>query len=125
MATLPLGPDSARLNPAHPFAGFDRRTLASAVEVLVAVIDTMDGDPDLEPDGDEQDGNFAEDEDCAAFATMARGPGCIEADPDDAVDDKGCDDINDDREEESSAWPAYGIDQSAGPLPGHLWRERV
>lgn len=43
------------------------------------LLDTIDGDPDLEPDGDETDGNGAEDEPCAWFA-FDRGPGCAVAD---------------------------------------------
>ena len=63
-------------------AQFDRDKIASAVEVLVNLLDVLDGDPDLEPDGDETDGNGAEDEPCAWFATCGNGPGCLTADPD-------------------------------------------
>lgn len=51
------------------------RTIERAIEAL----DTIDGDPDLEPDGDETDGNGAEDDVCAWFA-FDRGPGCAVAD---------------------------------------------
>jgi hypothetical protein len=42
--------------------------------------DDEDDDP-AEPDGDETDGNGAEDEPCAWFAAYDRGPGCEVADP--------------------------------------------
>lgn len=32
-----------------------RRRIAMAVEQLIAVLDTMDGDPDLEPEPDDED----------------------------------------------------------------------
>lgn len=48
------------------------RTIERAIEAL----DAIDGDPDLEPDGDETDGNGAEDEPCAWFTGYRRGPGC-------------------------------------------------
>jgi hypothetical protein len=82
MATNPLRAESVQTNPLTIFSTFDRGTIASAVEVLIAVLDTLDGDPDLEPDGDETDGNGAEDEPCAWFATCGSGPGCLTADPD-------------------------------------------
>lgn len=34
---------------------FDRRTLASAVEVMIALMDAQDGDPDLEDDDPDQE----------------------------------------------------------------------
>jgi hypothetical protein len=156
-------------NPLDIFATFDRDTLAGAVEVLVAVIDAMDGEPNDEDDdepgqcdedevntlhayamgggpgceisdmgehdgtdegdqawperhghqpatmnafgledtedddpdeenGDEKDGAPSEDELMTHSFGVGSGAGCPIADPDKAVDDDGCDDINDDRE---------------------------
>ena len=39
-----------------------RDRIAAAIETMVAVLDVLDGDPDLEPNGDELDGSPAEDE---------------------------------------------------------------
>lgn len=54
MATNPLGMESVPTNPLNIFASFDRATIASAVEVLVCVLDTLDGDSDNEPGGDDE-----------------------------------------------------------------------
>ena len=66
-----------------------RRRLEAAVELLLFTLDAMDGDPDLEaicdddePNGDEQDGNFAEDDGAARAALIDAGPGCIISDND-------------------------------------------
>jgi len=83
-----------------------RPMLARLTEVMIDQLDIMDGDPDLEDgdppegNGDELDGNPAEDEFCAHQGT---GPGCLISDPDMAVDDRGCDDVNGDREPEEYA----------------------
>lgn len=132
---------------ASAFASFDRGTIASAVEVLVAVLDTMDGDIDVEPNGDELDGTAAEDDFYPHGAGREklrqvgepnpadrffcphgnwRGePGCPISDPDSAVDDKGCDDTNDDREHDEDIVPCYGLDQTAGIVSNERGLERV
>lgn len=51
------------------------------------------GDEDDETGGDDQDGHFAEDESCQAFAAI-NGPGCGVADP--REDDTPCEDVGDD-----------------------------
>jgi hypothetical protein len=87
--------------------------IATAIEVLIDLLDQIGGDPDLEPNGDELDSTGAEDDFCVHNVPFAlAGPGCPLADPDMAVDDEGCDDENDDREEDEVAHPRYGIDQS-------------
>lgn len=61
-----------------------REGIALAVEALIAKLDTMDGDPDLEPSGDETDGCGGEDE--YVLSNHERvfgrgfGPGCPIAD---------------------------------------------
>jgi len=55
---------------------------------------------DDEPDGDEADGNGAEDEPCGWFALYGSGPGC---------------DIADAGERTEPLIPEYGIDQTDGP----------
>jgi hypothetical protein len=98
----------------------DRKMLAAVAEFSIALADLITPDPDLEEsdaedsfalswcataragagcpvadpgemDGDETDGNCAEDEDAASHKHCASGPGCHIADPDCAVDDGPCD----------------------------------
>jgi hypothetical protein len=95
---------------------YPRDHLAAITEALIAVQDVQDGDPDIEAAGDEEDGSLAEDEVCARFGAITDGPGCMASDPDLAVDDGGCDDINDDREYEERLIPNYGIDQTKEPV---------
>ena len=71
--------------------------ITSVCEQLVETLDVVAGDPDLEPNGDEQDGNRAEDDFCYHGGN---GPGCPIADPDAAVDDSYCDDVGMDLEPE-------------------------
>ncbi|QUT05187.1 hypothetical protein KFK14_19650 [Sphingobium phenoxybenzoativorans] len=44
--------------------------------------------------GDEEDGTLAEDEPCAKFLMMDKGPGCTVSDPDAGVEDEGHDPEN-------------------------------
>lgn len=93
--------------------------IASAIDLL----DRSDGDSDLELNGDESDFAGAEDEEQAACAGHGRpfpwtGPGCPISDPDRAIDDDACDDINMDLEPEERVVPDYGINQTQ-PLPAH------
>lgn len=130
MATNPIGGSLSPVTLPNLLSTFDRNTLASAIEVLVAVVDAMDGD------ADQEDGTDLEDDfrltDLAMGFDRGRGPGCDVSDTgeddgedrgldegepdmrsyrgegagcrisddDSAVDDKGCDDNWDDREEE-------------------------
>lgn len=115
--------ESAHNNPADLFSTFDRATLASVVEVLIAVLDAMDGEADFE-------GSCDEDEISTSFRSVRKmgGPGCALGDPDAAIDDFGCDDINDDREHEWPCVPSYGIDQTQSPInpremAAQAWRD--
>lgn len=58
---------------------FGRENVELAIEALIDRLDEMDGDADLEPTGDEQDGNGAEDD---GGACRPQGPGCPIADSD-------------------------------------------
>ena len=71
--------------------------LAAAIEAMIALYDAALPDPDLEPDGDELDGNNNEDD---FMYHGGNGPGCLIADPDAAVDDSYCDDVGMDLEPE-------------------------
>jgi len=89
------------------------RRLMSAARFLFGLV------IDKEPNGDELDGSGAEDDFVDHSYSFRAEPGCPISDPDMAVDDQGCDDINDDREEESDLMPDWGMDQTAGMLPFH------
>ncbi|MCK9543194.1 MAG: hypothetical protein M0R03_14330 [Novosphingobium sp.] len=79
----------ADMNLPATFALFDRGTIASAVEVLVAVLDAMDGDTDIELNGDELDGSMGEDDFCAHNQGIWPGPGCPMSDPGEEDDPSG------------------------------------
>ena len=79
MATNPLRAESVPTNPLNIFSTFDRGTIASAVEVLVALLDTMDGDPDVEDD--DPSGQCDEDDlNTNLHVRWATGPGCAISD---------------------------------------------
>ncbi|WP_126172858.1 hypothetical protein [Altericroceibacterium xinjiangense] len=80
-----------------------REAVERTIQAAIDALDAIDGDPDLEPDGDEADGSGAEDEPCAWFLTMDRGPGCTTADPDNDQDER--------------LFPEYPLDQTAGAFP--------
>jgi len=110
-AAIPPMPAVARI-----LARYDRRSLEAFLSVAIDLLDTMDGDPDIERNGDENDGSFAEDEYCASFFGSFDGPGCPISDP-------GGGNVEDEGEEEEdgagqiyATLPVYGVDQSVGPL---------
>jgi hypothetical protein len=73
---------------------YDRAQLEAFLTIAIDLLDTFDGDADLEDDeadedadpaeenGDETDGVGAEDEEVAWFRTMKAGPGCTVSDSD-------------------------------------------
>ena len=67
---------------------------------LIGRLDDIDGDTDLEPNGDELDATGAEEE-ALLGRPIASGPGCILSDDDSAVDDRNCDDIDQDLERDA------------------------
>lgn len=95
----------------HPQFNF-RMQIEALVECLIDVLDAIDAVDGFELDGDEFDGSMAEDDFCGHNSGAIAGPGCPVADADCAVDDQPCDDLYDDREEESFLVPVYGTDQS-------------
>jgi hypothetical protein len=70
-------------------------TLAALADFGVTMLDVLQRDPDLEPDGDELDGNPAEDEHMH-HSLWDGAAACPIADPDSAVDDRPCDACSED-----------------------------
>lgn len=68
-----------------------RNELEALTERLLIALDQIEGDSDLEPNGDELDGNTAEDDFLDHSYRFRAEPGCPVADPDCAVDDLPCD----------------------------------
>lgn len=77
--------------------------------------DDEDDDP-REANGDETDGDFAEDEFAARFRISPGGPGCVISDPDEGVDDKG--EMDDEREPDEVDSPQPIIGGGSGDYPG-------
>lgn len=71
---------------------FDRRQLAGFITVAIDLLDFADGDPDLEPIGDETDGDLHSEDEFMLHSSRDDGAGCPLADP------GGCQ--HDDREHE-------------------------
>lgn len=124
----PIPPASVPLSafPLNLLTERPRSEIEALTAALIDHLDQTDGDPDLEETGTED-----------GFAPHpANGPGCPLSDPDLAVDDAGCDDLNDDREHEEPIVGSYGMDQTTGParinyaaeklaLRRHIERARV
>jgi hypothetical protein len=106
---------NAPFNPAPPAAitrvlsRFGRNQLAGFIAVAIDLLDLADRDPDIEEDDAED--SFAPS--LIALQLAGNGPGCTIGDPDLAVDDQGCDDLNDDREHDDVHCIDYGMDQTA------------
>ena len=80
---------------------FDRAQLGSFVEIAIELMDVAQGDTDLEPEVTEQDDE-------------------PEIDDEPELDDHGGGNVEDEGEPENGiVLPAYGINQSTGPLSAH------
>ena len=79
LRALPSGPlatEYRRLKRlAKLFSAFDRDDMEAAVALLIAELDVQDGDPDIEANGDELDGDDSE-EDFMFHSTTDSGAGC-------------------------------------------------
>jgi hypothetical protein len=133
LRALPAGPLARKYQRlkelADLFAAFDRDDMEAAVDLLLAQMDADDGDPDVEPNGDELDGGNAEDEE----GTGSNGSnfalaGCPISDPpeeDDADtgiedDPAGCDPEEDfGLEELGEADPVYFDDRPIADPAAH------
>ena len=99
MASFPLGAESAFVTlpnqyPPMPavariLSRFDRTQLHGFISIAIELADAFDGDDDLEENGDETDGNMAEDESCRSFELIVSGPGCTIADAAEEDDPSG------------------------------------
>lgn len=124
MATRPIGGAAARVTlpgtmPHMPavaqiLARYDRAAFESFISIAIELADTLDGDSDVEFNGDESDHGLGEDDFCPhgdGYPT----PGCPISDPDEAVDDRPCDDVVDpdlEIDHFDAPAPTFGIDQA-------------
>lgn len=99
MTAFALRVDSARHIPAN------RAAIEAMVQDLIDLLDRIDGDPDLEPNGDELDGSRAED-DWWPHYDWSGEAGCPISDPGEEPGD---------REHERTVQAAWGIDQTQLP----------
>ena len=89
-------PHRARFIPLPPAAisralsRFDREQLSGFIAVAIDLLDSADGDPDLELDGDELDGDIRSEDSFEYHGGY--GPGCPIADDD--HEDDGCETDN-------------------------------
>lgn len=114
MATNPLPHAASWVDMLPP-----REAIATAIETLVAVLDVMDGDADVEADGDDLDGTGAEDEPLLHGPLAAKDgyPGCPISDPGGCNVEDGGELEDEDGSEPLLATPArYDIDQTKGPI---------
>lgn len=95
-----------------------RHDLEALTERLIDALDEMDGDPDVERNGDELDGTGAEDEECFLTEGCISFAGCPIADPDSAVDDIACDG-------ETDSEPDDYADEFADPVIRAAHRRRI
>lgn len=110
-------PSAAALIAARLLNRHSTSEIGHAIEILMDVLDLMDGDADVELNGDERDGQPSEDE---FMLHGTHGPGCPLSDPDTCVTDAPHDkaeegDFEPERSNELPI-PRYGIDQSTGPI---------
>ncbi len=133
---------------ARILARYDRQRLEGFISIAIDLLDVVDGDPDLEiedpagetvpvvddlslpPEEDDADPDLEETdaEDSFVLSTNAlrlnHGAGCNVGDPDCAVDDNGCDDLDQDKEPDETIHADFPIDQSSGPLSPDLAEDR-
>lgn len=89
-----------------------RHELEALTERLLVALDQLEGDPDLEPNGDELDGDAAEDDFMDHSYRFRTEPGCPIADPDCAVDDQPCDeDFDQEHDYRQATRVIHGDDQ--------------
>ncbi|MBU1607187.1 MAG: hypothetical protein KKD08_10330 [Alphaproteobacteria bacterium] len=91
---------------------FNRDQLHGFIAVAIDLADALDGDPDIEPDGDETDGSMGEDDFVGHNVPLSlQGPGCPSADCGEEDDPQGeCSE-----DEISCGGMVYGWDRHRGP----------
>jgi len=116
---------SALLRVTRSLSRFDRSQIESFVTVAIALLDELDGDPDLEDnndleatDGDDRDVAYAERLNQLSIAETCRGNAGV----DDEDDDPGGTDLDQGEMDESYRLPIpeYGIDQRHMVTSPHL-----
>lgn len=108
----PLSPLELVMKMGRPAAAFE---IGEQIEALIATLDQLDGDNDIEANGDELDGAMGED-DFKTHNVAWPMPGCPLADPGEEDDDPGGDPNDEGEIDEGRLIPAYGIDQRRGPI---------
>lgn len=86
------------------------RMVAELAEFSVSLLDILQ-DPDLEPNGDELDGNGSEEDFMYHDLNSFGEPGCPISDPDFGAEEAG-------EREEGTHEPLYGVDQTRRPREG-------
>ena len=97
MATRAIGAQSAPvinplqftltpgMAPAAPLmrmlARYDRAKVEAFVEISISLLDLIDGDPDIELNGDEEDGDLHAEDSFESFGGIGGGAGCPISDP--------------------------------------------
>lgn len=71
----------------HVLSRFSRDQLAGFITVAIDLLDLADSDADLEPNGDELDGDHRSEDEFLSHSNA--GPGCPIADPDFGDDERG------------------------------------
>ncbi len=113
-----------RVTQIYAYPQLSQKQIASFAAALVCVInscidalDILAGDPDLELNRDEADGNNAEDDFGDRGDNGVSGPGCPISDGDSAVDDGPCDEPYMDLKPDTAGLiPIYGPDQTKLPI---------
>lgn len=100
LVTLPGAAPCVTPKLARYLARLDRPALEAVAQAAIDQLDDLDGDIDLEPNGDERDGSFGED-DFVNFNVMDLGAGC-------ALADSGMEHRDDEQ-----ACCEYGLDQTS------------
>lgn len=91
-ATLPRTDAPSTALPPN-LAAMPRNAVHDLIELLIVELDARDGDPDVEANGDELDGDQGAEDAFMSHSQHMAGPGCAISDPDFAVDDFPIDDM--------------------------------
>lgn len=80
-----------------------RRANGAMLENEIAELDAVNGDPDIELNGDERDGSMGADDFCLHKVPLTlQGAGCPVSDPDTVLDNSSCDEPHQDLDHEDA-----------------------